>query len=383
MKLYKIEFNEEQKSQRRSLKKNYFFDYNTILSLLVALISFIGSKWSIYTFNNFFVSLAQRFQRNRKLGEKDWIDRRFFQFLKNIDITKTIIIFFMYYLLPPLIIADYIEIDDQQKFWRSGGVNEDIILIILTNAVAQMIFSIIDVQYAWQLIKIIYYKYFNKQSNLTQFEANQLYLKELDFHQKTIELIIFVGICTFHGYLLPICYPITLISILIIYWLNKYQLIHNGNYRKIIVNGRLNKFIIIFTFIMQLRSHLVIIFANQNFYFHPVFGSLNLAITLVLIYIFYFKRNWIFPERSQTHQTNIDNINSPVHNYLYCQYNPVLNEKNFQDCPKGEERQYILKKGAQIRSTKQEQFYNSLQVKLLRELEQTERQNAQVQPSLY
>ncbi|CAD8130127.1 unnamed protein product [Paramecium sonneborni] len=302
-----------------------------------------------------------------------------FKIWKYTEFFKVFWTYMLYYMIP-IVSKFYVkESDRQEKFWISGGFNEDIIMIILLNAIFQMIFSIIDYKYAWQLIRIIYFKYFNKQSNLTQFEANKLYLKKIDFHQKSIQLFILVNLCSLFGCLFPICYPITIISILIIYWLNKYQLIHNGTHQKIKFKRRLKNIIMLLITFNQYLSHSLILLKPDG-YFHPIFDPLYFALQVVGCIIFIVKRHWIFPKRIQTHQTNIDIIDSHFHNYLYSQYNPVLNENILRNVSDGEVCQQILEKGAQCRFTRQEQFYNSLQVKLLREIEKTQVSSAQIQP---
>ncbi|CAD8130160.1 unnamed protein product [Paramecium sonneborni] len=85
-------------------------------------------------------------------------------------------------------------------------------MIILINSAGQIILTLVDVIYSRQLIQNIQQKCFKKQQALTQFEANQLYSTEINFNQKRNDNTILVFICGYYGFLLPICYPITLIS---------------------------------------------------------------------------------------------------------------------------------------------------------------------------
>ncbi|CAD8179684.1 unnamed protein product [Paramecium octaurelia] len=68
--------------------------------------------------------------------------------MESTELTFTFLI-----ILTPVFI-EYENLDQsesKQHLWNAGGLNEDLIYIVLINAFQIMIFSIIDFQYAWQL----------------------------------------------------------------------------------------------------------------------------------------------------------------------------------------------------------------------------------------
>ncbi|CAD8173882.1 unnamed protein product [Paramecium pentaurelia] len=345
---------------------------NTLLSLVIAIIYYISTKICTQTIQNYIRQISVNSKR------KFWKD-----YLQ----TNEVAINIMFYLWPPIFIAVYSGVGTrQEKLWRSGGLSEDIIMIFLTNAGLQIIFTICDVDYAWQLIRIIYYKYFNKQSNLTQYEANELFSKDLNFNKKRIDLTNLILLCSYYGYLFPICYPITLISILIIYWLDKYQFINNGINEKIQFKYRLQKFIIMMTIFSQLGSTQMIKITFLGYTSSNAFNYIYYVQGIILMYILFYKKEWIFKKRIQTPITQIELNRSLQNNELYNEYNPIIDDKIWSI--QGEEQQVneqqLLRKLQQSRFSRQEKFYNALQIKLLREIEQIQKKEragiAQIQP---
>ncbi|CAD8073073.1 unnamed protein product [Paramecium primaurelia] len=352
---------------------------NTLLSLVIAIIYYISTKICIQIIQNYIRQISVNSKR---------------QFWKEYLQANEFFINTMFYLWPPIFIAVYSGVGTrQEKLWRSGGLSEDIIMIFLTNAGLQIIFTICDVDYAWQLIRIIYYKYFNKQSNLTQYEANELFSKDLNFNKKRIDLTNLIILCSYYGYLFPICYPITLISILIIYWLDKYQFINNGINEKIKFKYRLQKFIIMMTILSQLGSTQIIKITFLGYTSSNAFTYIYYVQVIILIYIFFYKKEWIFKKRIQTPITQIELNRSLQNNELYSEYNPIINDKRWSIQEKEQqvnEIQLLLRALEQLNNqiqskySRQEKFYNALQIKLLREIEQIQKKErvgiAQIQP---
>ncbi|CAK79791.1 unnamed protein product (macronuclear) [Paramecium tetraurelia] len=332
------------------------YQINTLLSLVTALILFLSSKICIHTIHNY---VKQSFQDSKRQYWKQYLQM------------NEVIICIMFYLGPPIFVAVYSgEGTRQEKLWRSGGLSEDIIMIILVNAGLQILFTIMDIGQAWKLIKIIYYKYFNKGSNLTQFEANKLFSKKLNFNKKRVDLTILVFQCSYYGYLFPICYPITLISLLIIYWLNKYQFINNGTNQKIQFKYRLSKIMTFMVIASQLGSTQIIKITYLGYTSNQAFNYIYYAKCIILIYLFWIKPELLFKKRTQTNKTNLDLVSSLQNNDLYPKYNPVVNENHLNSLS---QQQSSLDMVVQLRLSRQQKYYEALQIKLLREIEELEK----------
>ncbi|CAD8045000.1 unnamed protein product [Paramecium primaurelia] len=248
--------------------------------------------------------------------------------------------------------------DDVEKrktmIWCSGGFSQDIINIILINAFSIIILSIIDDVQVWKFIKIIYYKYFNKNSTLTQFEANQLMAKKMNFNQKKFDLILLIGLCSFCGYMYPIFYLITLITLFIIYWINKYQVINYG------VEEEFK-----FEFYVCQKFHHIL---NHHSISQLSFCSYQLSfLTITLIGFFKSKPDIIKRMKIQQKAFNND---------LYSKCNPLIDESLLlNEQYEKWEQQYV--EGLQLnKSSRQAKFYSALQLKLLREFEREFQQSS-------
>ncbi|CAD8174249.1 unnamed protein product [Paramecium octaurelia] len=345
---------------------------NTLLSLATALILFLSTKICIYTIENYVHQSSHDSKR---------------QFWKQYLQLNEFLICIMFYLYPPIFVAVYSgEGSRQEKLWRAGGLSEDIILIILVNGVVQILFTIMDIRQAWKLIQFIYYKYFNQESNLTQFEANKLLSKKFNFHQKRVDLTILVFQCSYYGYLYPICYPITLISILIIYWLNKYQFINYGTNEQVQFKYRLPKLLIMMLVLSQLGSTQIIKVTFLGYTSGWTFSYIFYAQCIILMYIFLKQPEWLFKKRTSTIKTNLDLQGSLQNNQLYYKYNPVVNE-NYQSILFSENQQssLLITQLLLAKQSRQQKYYNALQIKLLREIEQIQKKDMprnQIRPNL-
>ncbi|CAK65461.1 unnamed protein product (macronuclear) [Paramecium tetraurelia] len=262
---------------------------------------------------------------------------------------------------PLLIFEQRGQQESKLKFWGDGGFNEDIIFIIVISSISFMGLSIIDQEYAWKLLKTFYYKYLNRNSTLTQFEANQLIQRKLDFNAKYIGLLHLIFSCSYYGYIYPICYPITLIALFIIFWQEKYQLINYGVQEEFKFKKDSLKLPILLLFIFQVSSPQLI---HNVFKISPTtrpFFYIFLFLIFLLIYLFFFS-DLIFINQSSDYQTAEALMKSLEHNDLYSKYNPIINETLWPN------KEY--EKGLhQHKFSRQERYYNTLKVKLLRELE--------------
>ncbi|CAD8208480.1 unnamed protein product [Paramecium pentaurelia] len=261
------------------------------------------------------------------------------------------------------------EVDKRKKkIWCASGFSEDIINIILIDAIAMIILSIIDEVQVWKFIKTIYYKYLNKNSTFTQFESYQLFTKEMNLNKKKFELFIMIGLCSFYGYLYPICYLITLIALFITYWVNKQKVINYGVKEELKFEFYSYKIDIYYTLILQLGSTKIM---NAILKLSPLTqpSFYILAFILFILLSLLLQTNWIFQKQIQYYKTKVDLRKSLKHNDLYSKYNPLIDETLWLNEQYEEwEQQYV--EGLHLnKSSRQTKFYSALQVKLLREFE--------------
>ncbi|CAD8066281.1 unnamed protein product [Paramecium sonneborni] len=326
--------------------------FNTFLSIVVAVILFTATKLSEKIIKELAI-----YHSNTKHRQK-W--KMYLQMSEGF-----LIIYF--YLFPPIFTAVYSgEGTRQEKLWRSGGLSEDIIMIVLSNSILPILFTFIDFQYAIKLIRIIYYKYINRQSNLTQFEANQLYLRKINYNKKRIELTLLVSLCCYYGYIYPICYPITLLTLFCTYWLNKYYFLNQGISDNIKFKYRLPILLIFMLIGSQLGSSQIIHITYLGYNPEKTTNYIYYLKAFFLFYIFYYKKHWLFKKRVEYLRSNNDLMQCLQNNDLYTKYNPIIDED-----------------ANLSRFSRQAKFYSALQVKLLREIEkeiQNPIPNAQIQP---
>ncbi|CAD8190963.1 unnamed protein product [Paramecium pentaurelia] len=346
--LYQFEIAKDEYTQSNS---GYQLNRNTLLSLCVAIIFKISMELQL--------RMCQIISQYGQYKRMPWY---FYELLIIMVGLMNVIVF------PIAVFEQKDQYESKLKFWRDGGFNEDIIYIILINSFSIMIFSVIDKYYALNLLKNTYYKYLKQNSTLTQFEANQLTQKKLNFNEQYIELVHLCFLCSYYGYIYPICYPMTLIALLIIFWLQKYQLINYGVKENIRFEKEQLKLPILILLICQTSSHQVIQNVLKTSLTTRPFFYVFIILSFLLIYLIFFS-DWIFINQSLDYQTSEVLMKSIAHNDLYSQLNPLINENLWL----GDE----YEKGLRLHKfSRQEKYYNELQVKLLRELEREFQQNS-------
>ncbi|CAD8061808.1 unnamed protein product [Paramecium primaurelia] len=318
---------------------------NTLLSLTVSLLLYLLTKFCEKSIQQFF-SLKD-FNSNRK-------KRRIFTLFY-----ETIVIQY-FYLIPPIFVGVYSGSGTrQQKLWRSGGLSEDILFIQILNAIFPIIFSIIDETYAIQLIKRFWFKRIKKNSDLTQIEANSLYERQLDYQKKRLSITQLVSICCYYGYIYPMCYFITILALIVIYWMEKYNFVTNGVSSKISVKFHISRYNLLAFLLFELLSKQIFHIAFWSFDYKSVTNYIYALQYFFLTYVIITKKECIIKKR--IHRNYDDKMLQESLKYydLYTKHNPIINHEFEQN----------LEEISQLtRYSRQEKFYSQLQLKLYREL---------------
>ncbi|CAD8116766.1 unnamed protein product [Paramecium sonneborni] len=109
-----------------------------------------------------------------------------------------------------------------QKMLQNGGIIDYLITLSCLNIIIPTITSILDFNYFWKKIKFLRLK-MKKANNKTQIEANQLsQLREFNFYQKQIAISKIFAIGMIFGFQYPLIIPFTMLSLLILFWVDKY-----------------------------------------------------------------------------------------------------------------------------------------------------------------
>ncbi|CAD8062591.1 unnamed protein product [Paramecium sonneborni] len=122
-----------------------------------------------------------------------------------------------------------LALQDEQllvSLWKSGGLNSDVSLILIMNAIFPWVINLFDPFYIWKLIKRVKAKNQGNNCTLTQREANLLFEgTKSDLSQKYATIVKALMLTFFYAQLLPIGIPIALGFLLITYWVEKYLLL--------------------------------------------------------------------------------------------------------------------------------------------------------------
>ncbi|CAK65443.1 unnamed protein product (macronuclear) [Paramecium tetraurelia] len=289
-----------------------------------------------------------------------------------------------YYIIAPINSINQQDVKERKSpIWCAGGFSEDVISTILNNALIPIILSIIDYKYAWQLIQITYYKYLNTNSNLTQFQANQKVQKKMNFNVKNTQTNILIHLCFYYGYIFPICYPITLIELMIIYWIDKYQLINYGVRKDLKLEFRMFKLYIYFSIMLQICSSQIIhaVLKVSIYTRYQLYTSIFLSFLLIALFLL---TSWFFKKEAKQDSTNGTLMRSLEHNSSYSKYNPLIDETLWLNEDQEVDEQQLIEGLHLHKFSRQAKFYDALKVKLLRELEKEFQQKsvstARIQP---
>ncbi|CAD8081713.1 unnamed protein product [Paramecium sonneborni] len=340
---------------------------STLLSLAISLLLYLLTQFCENSISQFFN--LKDFNSNRQ-------KKRIFMLFN-----ETIVIQY-FYLIPPIFVGVYSGSGTrQQKLWRSGGLSEDIIFIQLSNAIFPIIFSIIDVTYGLQLLKRFWFRKIKKNSDLTQIEANQLYERQLDFYKKRLSITQLVSICCYYGYIYPICYFITLLALIVIYWIEKYNMIKNGVSSKITTKFHISRYNLLAFLIFQLLSNQIFHIAFWQFDYKSITNYIYAIQYMFLSYILITKKECVIKKRIQ--RTYDEKMLQETLKYydLYTKHNPIINNQ-MQICFNSNINQNFEELEQLIRYSRQEKFYSLLQLKLYRELveESNSKDQARIHP---
>ncbi|CAK82674.1 unnamed protein product (macronuclear) [Paramecium tetraurelia] len=117
-----------------------------------------------------------------------------------------------------------------QAIWQTGGLNSDVMLIFITNSIMPWLTQLIDINYFYKLYvrqKIIQQ---GENCKYTQNEANKAFEgPSIDFSKKYANLCKTLMFTFLYSALLPIGVCFTFISIVCIYWAEKYLLVRRDS----------------------------------------------------------------------------------------------------------------------------------------------------------
>ncbi|CAK66150.1 unnamed protein product (macronuclear) [Paramecium tetraurelia] len=123
---------------------------------------------------------------------------------------------------------DIVSLD--QAIWQTGGLNSDVMLIFITNSIMPWLTLLLDVNYFYKLYvrrKIIKQ---GENCKYTQNEANQAFEgPTIDLSQKYAKLCKTLLFTFLYAALLPLGVCFTFLSIVCIYWTEKYLLIRRDS----------------------------------------------------------------------------------------------------------------------------------------------------------
>ncbi|CAD8150215.1 unnamed protein product [Paramecium octaurelia] len=274
---------------------------------------------------------------------------------------ETIVIQY-FYLIPPIFVGVYSGSGTrQQKLWRPGGLSEDLLFIQLSNAIFPIIFSIIDETYVLQLIKRYWFRRIKKDSDLTQIEADQLYERQLDYQKKRLSITQLVSICCYYGYIYPICYFITILALIVIYWMEKYNFVRNGVGSRTSAKFHISRYNLLAFLLFELLSKQIFHIAFWQFDYKSATNYIYALQYMFLTYVIITKKECIIKKR--THRNYDEKLLQESLKYYdtYSKQNPIINQL-FEQNQEAISQQY--------KYSRQEKFYAQLQLKLYRELQQ-------------
>ncbi|CAD8173577.1 unnamed protein product [Paramecium pentaurelia] len=117
-----------------------------------------------------------------------------------------------------------------QAIWQTGGLNSDVMLIFITNSIMPWLTQLIDINYFYKLYvrqKIIKQ---GENCKYTQNEANKAFEgPSIDLSQKYANLCKTLMFTFLYSALLPIGVCFTFISIICLYWAEKYLLVRRDS----------------------------------------------------------------------------------------------------------------------------------------------------------
>ncbi len=100
------------------------------------------------------------------------------------------------------------------------GLINDIFIFSLTNAVATPIFCFLDMPRWFKLLKRCLLRYKGKKNTITNMEATTLLMESpMQLAFKYGSVIKTVWFCGFYSSLLPVIYPIGVVSLILYFWI--------------------------------------------------------------------------------------------------------------------------------------------------------------------
>ncbi|CAD8110515.1 unnamed protein product [Paramecium primaurelia] len=180
------------------------------------------------------------------------------------------------------------------KMLQNEGMIDYLITLSYLNLIVPSINQIFDYNYFWKKIKLQRLKT-KKTNNKTQREANQLFqLREFNFYQKQIALSKIFAISLMFGFQYPLIIPLSMLSLLIVFWIDKYLFI---NYAIPVVKDKYEELLQGGYFLFNIC--MLFIFFGQCFMFFKYWITIILylifiILLLILIIVAYKERDqWI------------------------------------------------------------------------------------------
>ncbi|CAD8174102.1 unnamed protein product [Paramecium pentaurelia] len=113
---------------------------------------------------------------------------------------------------------------------KQGGLNQDVMLIFITNGIMPWLTSIIDPFYLYKLFMRFQIQSQGQTCNVTQQEANEHFAGPMiDLSKKYAQLGKTLLFTFFYAYLLPLGPVLSLGSLLVIYWVEKFLLLRRDS----------------------------------------------------------------------------------------------------------------------------------------------------------
>ncbi|CAD8109214.1 unnamed protein product [Paramecium primaurelia] len=252
-----------------------------------------------------------------------------------------------------------LTLQDEQlliSLWKSGGLNSDVSLILIMNAIFPWVINLFDPFYFWKLIKRQRIKNQGNQCTLTQREANILFEgTKSDLSQKYATIVKALMLTFFYAQLLPIGIPIALAFLLINYWVEKYLLLRRQS-----KNAPLGKQLAEEMIDLYIELTLLLFAAGNCIWQKVVVGEINAIVWTQLAvagFQFLLPIDWIFEwffnfEEAQTTETYEQQKNQLWDDYL--KRNPVTQQKSIE--------QWIKEQGGDS-SKKVQGFLQKLEIK--------------------
>ncbi|CAD8192238.1 unnamed protein product [Paramecium octaurelia] len=194
-------------------------------------------------------------------------------------------------------------IPTSDSIMQNEGFMDYLITYSYLNIIVPSIISIFDYKYLWKKIKLLKLK-IKRSNNKTQREANLLFQsREFNFYQKRIKLSKIFS-ATIFGFQYPPIIPLTMLSLILLYWVDKYQFI---NYSTPVVKDSYEK--AIQSFYIAFNIYLLVYFYLVAFgFFHFWFSVITQVILLNLLFNFGCKTCCKKTFEEQTYISGMDEI---------------------------------------------------------------------------